>query len=581
VNPQHATEPSAVDLARAGRHVLTRRRMVAAGAAAVAGGAAAFLGREAGAQVAGSSPPAGGQPSLPATQPDGGFSVRADPAAQDDDRQTRRPLPPGEPGTDYTPVVVPNGWTLPHKVVDGVKVFHLVAGEVYHEFAPGLRARCWGYNGSVHGPVIEAVDGDRVRVFVTNQLAAPTSVHWHGILLPSGMDGVGGLNQKAIRTGETFVYEFTLRQHGTFMYHAHHDEMTQMGMGLVGMFVVHPRGVPADRRPTRDFALMLHEWAIPVGAERPDPNVMSDFNVLTINAKAFPGTAPLVAKLGDKLRLRFGNLGAMDHHPIHLHGYAFRLTETDGGRIPEAGQWPETTVLVATGTTRTVEFVADAPGDWAMHCHMTHHVMNQMGHGLPNMIGVDPTGLDAKVRPLLPGYMTMGQDGMGDMAGMGMAVPANSIPMVGGAGPFDPITMGGMFTILKVREALPNGYDRDPGWYATPPGTVAALAPADVLARNGVAADGSTAPKPPPGVAVAPPQARPTQGHAKPHGDGHSDAPPATSQAATSPPAASAGGLFACPMHPEVIATRPGERCPKCGMVLVARNPGGSAPAGR
>ncbi|MBX3379406.1 MAG: copper oxidase [Phycisphaeraceae bacterium] len=402
---------------------------------------------------------------------------------------------PGEPGRDYTPVVVPNGWTLPYQVVDGVKVFHLVAEEVEHEFAPGLKATCWGYNGGVHGPVIEAVEGDRVRIFVTNKLSAPTTVHWHGVLLPSGMDGVGGLTQKAILPGETYMYEFPLRQHGTLMYHSHHDEMTQMGMGMTGLFIIHPRN-PQAPRPDRDFALMLHEWKIEVGASRPDPNEMTDFNTLTINAKCFPGTQPLIVKTGDRVRIRIGNLSAMDHHPIHLHGYYFTVTETDGGVIPEAGRWPETTVLVATGSTRTVEFVADNPGDWAMHCHMTHHVMNQMGHGIPNMIGVDARGLDKKVRGLLPGYMTMGQDGMGGMTEMGMEVPPNSIPMVGGIGPYDEITMGGMFTILKVRDNIAN-LNEDPGWYEPPVGTLALPATTDSLQKSGITADGHSAPRAP------------------------------------------------------------------------------------
>jgi FtsP/CotA-like multicopper oxidase with cupredoxin domain len=388
--------------------------------------------------------------------------------------------PPAQPGRDYQPIVVPNGEKLPWKVVEGVKVFHLTVGEVEHEFAPGLKAFCWGYSGRVHGPVIEAVEGDRVRIYVTNRLPAPTTVHWHGILLPCGMDGVGGLTQKAIMPGETFRYEFVLRQHGTFMYHSHHDEMTQMAMGLTGLFVIHPR--VAKRKVDRDFAIMLHEWKIEAGARRPDPNAMDGFNLLTMNGKAFPGTEPLVVKQGQRVRFRFGNLSAMDHHPIHLHGYAFKITETDGGMIPESAQWPETTVLVPTGSTRTVEFVADAPGDWAMHCHMTHHVMNQMGHGLPNLIGVKPGGLDARVRPLLPGYMTMGHTGMGDE--MKMAMPENSIAMVGGRGKYDHITMGGMFTLLKVREKL-DGYG-DPGWYEMPKGTLATNATAEELKRDGV-----------------------------------------------------------------------------------------------
>src|SRR5688500_11151702 len=248
---------------------MSRRNAIVTGAAALAGGA---LLREVDGQ----------------TTTSGNAKTQATTAAAP---ARREPLEPGQPGRDYTPVVTPNNVALPWKVVDGVKVYHLIAEPVRHEIAPGLVINAWGYNGRCHGPTIEAVEGDRVRIYVTNSLRAPTSVHWHGILLPNGMDGVGGLNQKAIYPGETFRYEFTLRQRGTFMYHSHHDEMTQMAMGMTGLFVIHPRSVPSAQRPDRDFALLLHEWAIKPRTYRPDPNVMSDFTVLTINAKAFPGTA--------------------------------------------------------------------------------------------------------------------------------------------------------------------------------------------------------------------------------------------------------------------------------------------------
>lgn len=397
-------------------------------------------------------------------------------------------LEPGLPGKDYQPVITPDGKALDWKIVDGVKVYHLVAEEVEHEFAPGLKAHCWGYNGSVHGPTIEAVEGDRIRIYVTNKLKAATTVHWHGVFLPNGMDGVGGLNQRSINPGETFKYEFTVRQHGTFMYHSHHDEMTQMAMGMMGMLVFHPRNPSAGYKVDRDFAIMLSEWAIEPGTYRPNPNEMNDFNVLTMNARCFPGTAPLVAKKGDRVRIRFGNLSAMDHHPIHLHGHYFKIVATDGGQITESAQMPETTVLVPVGSTRDIEFIASNPGDWALHCHMTHHVMNQMGHDFPNMVGVNPGKLDQKVGSLLPSYMTMGTEGMAEMGkhvAMGhMKVPPNSIPMVGAEGPFDYITMGGMFTIVKIRENLKN-YE-DPGWYSYPKNSVAKPAkPAD-LKRDGI-----------------------------------------------------------------------------------------------
>jgi manganese oxidase len=389
--------------------------------------------------------------------------------------------PPGEPGKDYTPVITPNGSTLPYKVVGGAKVFHLIAEEVDHEFAPGLRARCWGFNGQVHGPTIEAVEGDQVRIYVTNRLPENTSIHWHGLLVPSGMDGVGGLSQKTIEPGETYKYEFKLRQHGTYMYHSHSDDMTQIALGMMGMFIIHPR-TPTGPRADRDFALMASEWRIDVGTMRPNPIEMTDFNVFTFNGRSFPGTAPLVAKYGDRVRIRFGNLSPMEHHPIHLHGYYWKITEMDGLQVPDAAQQPGNTVLVAVGQTRTVEFIADNPGDWAMHCHMTHHTMNQMGHKAPNLIGVRPGKLDKKVSKLLPGYMAMGESGMAGMGEMGMPVPRNSIPMVGMQGKHDYIDMGGLFTIVKVRENL-TSYD-DPGWYENPPGTLASLASNDELQRD-------------------------------------------------------------------------------------------------
>ena len=173
----------------------------------------------------------------------------------------------------------------------------------------------------------------------------------------------------------------------------------------------------------------------------------------------------------------------MDHHPIHLHGHAFKIVATDGGSIPASAQWPETTVLVPVGSTRTIEFVANNPGDWVMHCHMTHHVMNQMGHGFPNVIGLKSGDLNKEARRFLSGFMVMGQNGMADMGSMGMRIPKNSVPMVGLETSKGYITMGGMFTILKVRENL-ESYDKDPGMYQDPPGTLASLASKEEMARD-------------------------------------------------------------------------------------------------
>jgi len=366
----------------------------------------------------------------------------------------------------YVPVETPNNVTMPWKLENGVKVFHLIAEPVQREFAPGMLVNCWGYNGTAPGPTIEVVQGDHVRLLVTNKLPERTSVHWHGVRLPNGMDGVAGLNQPHIEPGETYVYEFTLKEAGTFMYHPHSDEMVQMALGMMGFFIVHPR-VPDVPRVDRDFAIMLHEWFIAPGTARPNPAVMLDFNIFTFNHRAWPGTAPLVIRTGQRARVRLGNL-SMDSHPIHLHGYHFEVTATDGGRLPPAARIPETTNNVPVGATRDIEWVADAPGDWAFHCHKSHHTMNAMGHEVPNMIGVQQ-GSDSSLRKALPGYMAMGSTGMGNMMDMGR--PKNTLPMMTGDGPFGPIEMGGMFTVVKVRDGITT-YD-DPGWYKHPSGTVA------------------------------------------------------------------------------------------------------------
>ncbi|MBI3901137.1 MAG: copper oxidase, partial [Chlamydiia bacterium] len=239
-------------------------------------------------------------------------------------------------------VITPNVGSLPWTMDGDVKVFHLVAEPIRREFAPGFWVNCWGYNGSSPGPTIEAVEGERVRIFVTNKLNEPTSVHWHGIILPNGMDGVAGLNQKAILPGQTFKYEFTLKQNGTFMYHPHSDEMTQIALGMMGFFIIHPEA--GDDPPIdRDFAIFLHEWRVPMGAKTPMPFEMLDFNLFTFNSVLYPKIESLVVKTGDRVRIRLANV-MMNSHPIHLHGHEFTITRKGAKRLPLSAQYTEVTV---------------------------------------------------------------------------------------------------------------------------------------------------------------------------------------------------------------------------------------------
>ena len=384
---------------------------------------------------------------------------------------TMPPLP--SESVPYQPVVTLNGWTLPWRMKDGVKEFHLVAEPVVRELAPGMKARLWGYNGQSPGPTIEVVEGDQVRIFVTNKLPEHTSVHWHGQRIPNGMDGVTGLTQKGIEPGQTFVYEFVARRAGTFMYHPHADEMTQMAMGMMGMWVTHPRQPnPLISEVQRDFCFLMNSYDIEPGSFRPNIMTMTDFNLWTWNSRVFPGIDSLNVRLNDRVRIRIGNL-TMTNHPIHLHGHEFQVTGTDGGAIPLSARWSEVTTDIAVGQMRQIEFVADEEGDWAFHCHKSHHTMNAMGHKLPTMIGVEQADLAKKINRLIPDYMSMGQHGMADMAEMEMPMPDNTLPMMTGQGPFGGVGMGGMFSVLKVRRDQAPGDYSNPGWYKHPPGTVA------------------------------------------------------------------------------------------------------------
>ena len=410
----------------------------------------------------------------------GALAAAVGPVAVEANADDAHRSPTPAQNTSYLPTRTLNGWTLPYTMKSGVKEFHLVAEEVDHEFAPGSRAKCWGYNGSTPGPTIEAVEGDRVRILVTNRLQEHTTIHWHGLLLPSGMDGVGGLNQPHIQPGETFAYEFTLQQHGSHMYHPHADEMTQLAVGMMGMFIIHPKNgetVPIDR----DYCFLLHNWALHPGTYRPDPSIMQDFDLWTFNSKVFPAIEPLVARSGERVRVRMANL-SMWNHPIHMHGVQYWVTGSDGGRWPK-GQWrTETTEIVGVGQIRDIEFVA-VPGDWAFHCHMSHHTMNAMGHEIPNALGVDQTGIDREIKKMLPGFMAMGRDGMAEHqehTDMGHHKgPENTLAMMTGKGPYGNIEMGGMFTTVKVRDNLQRGDYRDPGWYDAPKGSVAARVSSD------------------------------------------------------------------------------------------------------
>ena len=291
------------------------------------------------------------------------------------------PKPEAKPKTDNRPpsqggqvlVHSPDVPKLPWTMDNGVKVFRLDPEVVKVQLLPGKEMIGWGYSGSIPGPTVEVNEGDRVRFIVTNKLPEATTMHWHGLEIPLNMDGAPFISQPLIEPGQTFVYEYTVHQNGTFFYHSH-MAMQEM-MGMIGLFIIHPKQAHTPH-VDRDFGLVLQEWALL--PNNPIPNSLAmEFNWLTINGKAGPATTPMIVKQGERVRLRVVNLG-MDHHPMHIHGNQFVVTGTEGGRAPESTWFPHNTALVGVAQARDLEFDAVYPGDWMFHCHLPHHMMNQM-----------------------------------------------------------------------------------------------------------------------------------------------------------------------------------------------------------
>jgi len=240
---------------------------------------------------------------------------------------------------------------------------------------------------------------------------------------------------------------------------------------MMGFFVVHPRD-PKLYRVDRDFVFLMSTYDIDPGSYLPKVMTMTDFNMWTWNSRVFPGIDPLVVRQGDRVRVRIGNL-TMTNHPIHLHGPHFEVTCTDGGWVKDSARWPEVTTDVPVGAMRAFEFDATDPGDWAIHCHKSHHTMNAMGHDVKTFIGVPQKDLTKSLRKLMPDYMPMGSSGMAEMGEMEMPMPDNTLPMMTGFGQYGPIEMGGMFSVVKVREGHARDDYKDPGPYKHPAGTIA------------------------------------------------------------------------------------------------------------
>lgn len=290
------------------------------------------------------------------------------------------------------PVVTTDVGDLAYEMDGDIKVFRLTAHVLKLQIAPQKTIDVWGFNGSAPGPTIQVTQGDKVRVVFKNELPEPSSMHWHGFEDQLANDGMPGISQEPVKPGQSFVYNFVIKQEGTFFYHSH-MAMQEMA-GMLGAFIMHPK-TPYRPHCDKDFVLHLQEYQVLPNATTPDTMGMH-WNWLLLNGRAGPAATPLIVRQGDRVRIRFVNLG-MDHHPMHLHGHTFYVTGTEGGRIPESAWWPGNTVLVGVAQARNVEFIADNPGDWMLHCHLPHHMMNSMASQVGPMTRIAGTANKSRI----------------------------------------------------------------------------------------------------------------------------------------------------------------------------------------
>jgi manganese oxidase len=251
------------------------------------------------------------------------------------------------------------------RVEGGVKVFELTASVMKWEVEPGKFVEAWAYNEQVPGPQIRVREGERVRVVLKNDLPESTVIHFHGLELPIEMDGVPFITQPPVKPGESYTYEFTVPNSGSHMYHSHHNAAKQVGLGLLGAFIVEPRNPKPIERADVDYVMILNDGT----------------HGYTLNGKGFPATEPIVAKLGNKVRIRFMNEGMMIH-PMHLHGMHMTVIAKDGWEQP--APWKCDTLNVAPGERWDVIVNCNNPGTWAFHCHILPHAESE--HGMFGMV---------------------------------------------------------------------------------------------------------------------------------------------------------------------------------------------------
>lgn len=266
---------------------------------------------------------------------------------------------------------------LQPRIENGVKVFDLTVSIISWEILPGYSVNAYAYNGQVPGPRLNFTEGDAVRINVTNNLPESTTVHWHGLDIPNEMDGPAEITQDPIQPGETFSYEYTVEQAGTFFYHSHDHADRQQVLGLYGALIIDPAD-PADEIVTDvEYTIQLGEWLSREGLNYPAMPMEGGLpNYFTINGKAYPSTDTISMKVGETLKVRFIGSNSVGIHPMHIHGGPFEVVAIDGVPLQASAGFSADTINIAPGQRYDVVWTALRPGRWLIHCHISHHTTN-------------------------------------------------------------------------------------------------------------------------------------------------------------------------------------------------------------
>jgi len=266
---------------------------------------------------------------------------------------------------------------LAPRIENGVKVFDLDASVIQWNILSWKTVVAYAINKQVPGPRLDLTEGDHVRINFTNHLPEPTSMHWHGLVVPNRMDGPANITQAPVPPGGRYTYEYVVQQSGTYFYHSHARPDRQQALGMYGALIIHPRDTAKEEKADLEYVVQLQEWLNRDGLTYPAMIMEGALpNYFTINGKAYPSTETIRMRVGQRLKFRIIGTNNNFIHPMHMHGGPFTVVARDGINLSPTARFDADVINVGPGQRYDVIWPAREPGKWIFHCHIPHHTLN-------------------------------------------------------------------------------------------------------------------------------------------------------------------------------------------------------------